>query len=147
MGDFRFDAGDLFLDLLNTRPGGDEPDRLRTSDDLVRWMGGAGLIKAGDRPWRWNDKADPLVPRVKRLRERVRQQVEAMAAGRAADPDALRTLAAEAKGAPAGTDVHAPEELYSVIARAALALLNKSPAGLRRQASPGGGTTWAYPVE
>ena len=52
MGDFRFDAGDLFLDLLNTRPGGDEPDRLRTSDDLVRWMGGAGLIKAGDRPWR-----------------------------------------------------------------------------------------------
>jgi hypothetical protein len=144
MGDFRFDAGDPFLDLLNTRPGGGEPDELRTSDDLIRWMDGAGLIRAGDRPWRWNDKADPLVPRVKRLRERVREQVEAMAGGRAVDPGVLDALAGEASDAPEGTDVRRPEELYAILARAALALLKKGRAGLRREATPGGGTTWGY---
>jgi hypothetical protein len=144
MADFRFDAGDPFLDLLNTRPGGGEPDLLRTSDDLVRWMDGAGLIQAGNRPWRWNDKADPLVPWVKRLREKVRGQVEAMASGQSVSTEVLRTLQGEGKDAPAGGQIRRPEELYAILARAAWVLLNKPPAGLRRQASPGGGTLWAY---
>jgi hypothetical protein len=146
VSDFRFDAGDPFLDLLNTRPGGDEPDVLRTSDDLVHWMDGAGLIRAGERPWRWNDKADPLVPRVKRLRERVREEVGGGGGGgaRPVSQDVLRTLQDEAKGAPTGTDVRRPEELYAILARAGLALLNKPPAGLRRRPSPGGGTVWTY---
>jgi predicted RNA-binding Zn ribbon-like protein len=144
MADFRFDAGDPFLDLLNTRPGGDGPDLLRTNDDLVRWMSEAVLIDAGDRPWRWNDKADPLLPRVKRLRERVREQVEAVASGKNAAPDVLRTLQAEAAHAPPGKRIQRPDELYAILARAAVALLSKPPAGLGRQSTAGGGTVWTY---
>jgi len=144
MADFRFDAGDPFLDLLNTRPGGDTPDLLRTNDDLVRWMGEAGLIERSDRPWRWNDKADPLLPRVKRLRERVREQVEAMESGKNADLEVLRALQAEAAHAPQGRRVQRPEEVYAILARRALALLNKPHAGLRRQSTAGGGAMWTY---
>jgi len=54
MADFIFQAHHPALDFLNTLPIAGE-DHLRTTDDLVRWMDQAGLIRSGDRPWRFND--------------------------------------------------------------------------------------------
>ena len=138
MSAFTFAANDPFLDLLNTRPEGGA-DLLKSNDDLIRWMDQAGLIRAGGRPWRWNDRADPLLPRVKRLRESVREQVAAAADGRGFDAEAVRRWDADGAGAPAGTSAAHPEQLYAILARAAAALARKGAAGLRREEAAGGG--------
>jgi predicted RNA-binding Zn ribbon-like protein len=143
MSSFTFVADDPALDLLNTRPDGG-PDLLRTSDDLIRWMDQAGLIRAGGRPWRWNDKADPLVPRVKRLREAVRAYVEAAAAGVAPDAGAAQSWAEAGAGAPVDGGASGPEQLYAILARAAADLSRKDLRHVSRQQTPTG-TVWVYP--
>ena len=143
MSDFTFLADDPALDLLNTHPAGGT-DLLRTSDDLVRWMDEAGLIRAGgNHTWRWNDKADPLLPRVKRLREALRTYVEAMATGGVPDPEAAGAWADEGAAAPADGEVSRPEQLYAILARAAAELTRKNAANLRKQQTPAG-TVWVY---
>jgi predicted RNA-binding Zn ribbon-like protein len=137
MAEFTFPANDPGLDLLNTRPDGGD-DRLRSADDVVHWMDAAGLIQAGERPWRWNDKADPLLPRVKRLRETVREQVEAIAAGRAPSAGVVQSLQRAAADAPDGPRVTRPDQLYALLARAAATLLTGGAAGLRKRPSPDG---------
>ena len=125
MADFPPLTGDPILDLLNThREGGD--DRLRTTDDLLRWMTAANLLPAGGPPPRWNDKADPLLPRVKRLRETVRRELTAAASGRPVSSDVLASLTAAAADAPpAGTSARSPDHLYALLAAAALARLTR----------------------
>jgi len=142
MSDFTFLADDPALDLLNTHPAGGA-DLLRTNDDLVSWMDQAGLIRASGHTWRWNDKADPLLPRIKRLREALRKYVDAMATGGAPDPAAASTWAEEGAAAPPDGDVTRPEELYAILARSAAELSRKPSTNLRKQQTPGG-SLWIY---
>ncbi|HEY7120588.1 MAG TPA: ABATE domain-containing protein [Tepidisphaeraceae bacterium] len=136
--EFLFTANDPFLNLLNTRPDAGD-DRLRTNDDLIRWMDRAGLIRAGDQPWRWNDKADPLLSRVKRLRESVRQALDARTRGEPIPPDLLAQLQRDAADAPASpSQVTRPEHLHALLARAALELLRRDPSSVRCEPTPDG---------
>jgi predicted RNA-binding Zn ribbon-like protein len=144
MADFLFPANDPGLDLLNTRPDGGD-DRLKTTDDLIRWLDASRLIQTGGRPWRWNDKADPLLPRVKGLREGLRKLVEDRAAGRAVAGVAIQQIENAARSAPAdASQVSSPDQVLAVVARAAAETLRKIPAdAFRRQSTPDG-AVWVY---
>ena len=138
MADFIFKAHHPALDFLNTLPIAGE-DHLRTTDDLARWMDRAGLIKSGDRPWRFNDKADPLVPAAKRFREQFRSAVEAAYAGLTPPGQATEQIHQLSIGpTPDGDSVTDPRQLLTLLARSARDLLDNHASSIRKERTPQG---------
>src|SRR5215213_4845502 len=121
------------LEFLNTLPIGGN-DHLHTIDDLTQWMDKAGLIEAGERPWRFNDKADPLVPAAKRFREQLRSAVEAVYAGRTPPGQATEEIHQLASGpALKGDGVDDPRVLLTLLARSARDLLDNHASEVRKE--------------
>jgi hypothetical protein len=127
------------LEFLNTLPIAGE-DHLRTIDDLQKLMTQTGLVKpADDNPWRFNDKADPLVPAVKRFREQLRSAVEAVYAGRSAPGQATEEIHNLAEGpTPEGDRITNPRALLTLLAQAARDLLDNHASQIRKQRAPQG---------
>lgn len=87
----QFLAGDLALDFLNTRMRvrGEVRDVLQTGEDVLTWLGQAGLPASKICP---NARSLSLLCAARTLRENIRSLVERRKAGRRADPSVLNNF-------------------------------------------------------
>lgn len=95
----RFLAGHPALDFLNTRRrvDGELVDLLGRDEDVLRWLGQAGLpVLEIDR----ETAPSSLVDAARTLRETIRSLVERRKAGQRGDPSVLNAFLAEAQSHP-----------------------------------------------